>query len=197
MYHIRECIIVEGVYDKIRLSQFLDAVIFVTNGFQIYHDKKTLQAFCNMAKKTGAVILTDSDSAGFRIRSYLKQFLPEESVKHAYIPEIPGKERRKSQPGKEGILGVEGISEDNILKALINAGCTVDGDKYTPKPAANITKADFYTAGLSGGTDSAKLRRQFAESIGLPGKISSNMLLQAVSRLMTREVFFASVQKLK
>ena len=197
MYQIKECVIVEGVYDKIKLSQFLDAVIFVTNGFQIYHDKKTLQAFCSMAKKTGAVILTDSDAAGFRIRSFLKQSLPEECIRHAYIPEIPGKERRKAQPGKEGILGVEGVSEEIILSALRNAGCTINGEKSTPKIAPSITKADFFAAGLSGGAASSILRRRFAEAIGLPGKISSNMLLQAVNRLMTREDFAEACENLK
>jgi len=190
LYHVKECIIVEGVYDKIKLSNFLDATIFVTDGFRIYHRKATIENLKKMAQEVGVVILTDSDSAGFRIRNYLKQMIPSEYVRHAYIPEIAGKERRKTRPGKEGILGVEGVSEDIILEALKKAGCTIDGTGQERK-RAEITKADFVAAGISGGADSSQKRAKLAEKIGLPGKMSSNMLLDVLNRLMSREEFFA------
>lgn len=115
MYKIKETIIVEGIYDKIKLSRFLDAVIIVTNGFGAFRDPAIIESIKRMAEETGIVILTDSDTAGFRIRNYIKQYIPKENVKHAYIPEVKGKEKRKSEAGKEGLIGVEGIRDDIIL----------------------------------------------------------------------------------
>ena len=124
MYKIKEAIIVEGTYDQIKLSGFLDAVIIKTNGFSIFNDKDKLKTIKNLSEKTGVVILTDSDSAGFKIRNYIKQSLDEACVKHAYVPDIRGKEKRKTKVSKEGLLGVEGINPDVIIKALKDAGCS-------------------------------------------------------------------------
>ena len=151
MYKIKETIVVEGIYDKIKLSRFIDAVIIVTNGFCVFSDDRILESIKKMADETGIVILTDSDSAGFKIRNYIKQSLPKEKVKHAYVPDVYGKEKRKREPGKEGLLGVEGIKDDIILDSLKKAGCTIDGSATAVKEGREITKADLYKAGLSGG----------------------------------------------
>lgn len=189
MYKIKETIIVEGTYDKIKLSSFIDGVIFTTNGFGIFARRDILKSIKAMAEKTGIVILTDSDSAGFKIRSFVKQYIPEEYVKHAYIPEIKGKEKRKAQPGKEGLLGVEGVSEQIIIDALKKAGCTVDGTVEVKNNVRAVTKADFYAYGLSGGANSTDLRKKLALELGLPTKISANMLLGVVNRLLDYDEF--------
>ena len=196
MYKIKEAVIVEGVYDKIKLSGFLDGIIFVTGGFSVFSNKKRLETIKTLAKDFGIVILTDSDSAGFKIRNYIKQALPEAMVKHAYIPDIPGKEKRKTKPGKEGLLGVEGISEDLIIKALKDAGCEIDGtleEKILSRP---ITKADLYLLGLSGDENSTKKRQTLAHALGMPSKISANMLLSVLNRLLTYEELVKLCQEL-
>lgn len=184
MYTIQEAILVEGIYDKIKLSRFLDCVIYTTNGFRIFSNRKEMDTIKALAQKTGLVILTDSDAAGFKIRNYVKQAIPSEFVRHAYIPEVPGKEKRKTKPGKAGLLGVEGVSEDLILKALREAGCTIDGDcRQRPRSRA-VTKADFFADGLSGSCDSASRRRALCARLGLPGRLSANMLLAVVNRIL-------------
>ena len=188
MHTIKECIIVEGSYDKIKLSNFIDGIIIEVHGFGIYNNKDMQKTIKKLASEFGLVILTDSDSAGFRIRSFIKQNIPKEYVKHAYIPEIKGKERRKSVPGKEGLLGVEGIDEDVILDALIRAGCTLGGEKEK-NMQAHITKSDFMRLGLSGGTNSQQKRLALLEKLSLPAKISSNMLLDIINRMYTEEEF--------
>ncbi len=185
MYKIKEAVIVEGVYDKIKLSGFLDGIIFVTGGFSVFSGTKKLETIKTLARDFGVVILTDSDSAGFKIRNYIKQALPEECVKHAYIPDIAGKEKRKTKPGKEGLLGVEGVSPDIIIKALKDAGCEIDGHAETRKSSRPITKADLYLLGLSGDENSVQKRHTLANSLGMPSKISANMLLSVLNRLMT------------
>lgn len=197
MYSINETIIVEGVYDKIKLSGFIDSLIFVTGGFSVFNNKKTQQSIKTLAEKTGIVILTDSDSAGIKIRNFVKQLVSEEQVKHAYIPEICGKEKRKTVYAKEGLLGVEGISEDIIISALKDCGCTINGQKETPKAERLINKVDFFNLGLSGGSDSSLLRQKLALSLGLPSKLSSNMLLDAVNRLLTFEELVKLVENIK
>lgn len=185
MHTVKEAIIVEGKYDQIKLSGFLDAVIVAVNGFTIYKNKETLSGIKMLAKNTGIVILTDSDSAGFRIRSFIKQAVADGIVLNAYVPDIFGKEKRKNQPSKEGLLGVEGISEDIILKALADAGCEIDGEKTDIK--SNIKKSDLYILGLSGTSNSAQKRLRLLQSLNLPTKISSNMLVTALNRLMSRK----------
>lgn len=197
MYKLKETVIVEGKYDKIKLSGFLDTVIIATNGFTVFSDKRLLDGIKTMAEKTGIVILTDSDSAGFKIRSYVKQVMPPETVKHAYIPEIKGKERRKTHPGKEGILGVEGVSEELILKALRDAGCCFEGETAKRRSETRITKTDMYVLGLSGGEGSSELRRTLSAELGLPSKISANMLLDTLNRLLSREELAALCAELK
>lgn len=184
MYKIKEAIIVEGTYDKIKLSGFIDGIIFVTGGFSVISNKKKLETIKSLAKQTGIVILTDSDTAGFKIRNFIKQSLPEHQVKHAYIPDIPGKEKRKNRPGKEGLLGVEGISQELIIKALTDAGCEINGHAEVINPSRPITKADLYTLGLSGDENSTKKRQTLSNHLGMPSKISANMLLSVLNRLM-------------
>lgn len=187
MYHIKETIIVEGVYDKIKLSRFLDAVIIPVHGFQLFTHRETMKTIAKMAKETGVVILTDSDSAGFQIRNYIKQSLPPETVKHAYIPDVKGKEKRKAAPGKEGLLGVEGINDDVLLDSLRKAGCEIDGNAEQAKKGGEIKKADLVRLGLSGGEGSSEKRRELAHVLGIPMKISANMLLDMLNRLLSYE----------
>jgi ribonuclease M5 len=197
MYQIKEAIIVEGVYDKIKLSRFIDGIIFQTHGFSIFSNPDGMKTIEKLAQRTGIVILTDSDSAGFKIRHFIKQSLPADQVKHAYIPDVHGKEKRKAKPGKEGLLGVEGISEEVILDALKKAGCTIDGSKSAPKAGRKITKATLYQDGFSGGEKSAGLRRAMAKELGLPSKISANMLLDVLNRLVSLEEYHEIVQVIK
>lgn len=187
MYKVKETIIVEGAYDKIKLSGFIDGVILTTGGFTVFKNEKLRKTIKTLAEETGIVILTDSDSAGFKIRNFIKQNIPEECIKHAYIPDIKGKEKRKKEAGKEGLLGVEGMSEEIIIDALKKAGCTVDGSKTQPKTEREITKADLMRLGLAGGSGSAELRRGLANELKLPAKLSANMLLDILNRLLTYE----------
>ncbi len=196
MYKIKETIIVEGIYDKIKLSRFLDAVIIVTNGFGAFRDPAIIESIKRMAEETGIVILTDSDTAGFRIRNYIKQYIPKENVKHAYIPEVKGKEKRKSEAGKEGLIGVEGIRDDIILDALKKAGCVIDGNAFTPRESRKITKTDLFMAGLSGGERSREKRASLAASLGIPMKISANMLLDILNRLLDYDEFCEIIQNM-
>ena len=182
MYKIKETIVVEGIYDKIKLSRFIDAVIIVTNGFCVFSDDRILESIKKMADETGIVILTDSDSAGFKIRNYIKQSLPKEKVKHAYV--------------KEGLLGGEGIKDDIILDSLKKAGCTIDGSATAVKEGREITKADLYKAGLSGGEGSGEKRNALAHSLGIPMKISANMLLDLLNRLLNYDEFCEIVQNI-
>lgn len=189
MYRIDDIIIVEGVYDKIKLSRFVDGVILVTNGFRIFSDKKKLQTIKTLSEKADIVILTDSDAAGFKIRNYIKQSIPNANVKHAYIPAVKGKEKRKTHAGKEGLLGVEGIKDDIILDALKKAGCRIDGFESAPKQRGAITKARLYADGLSGREDSAALRKRLCTEIGLPDKLSANMLVDVLNRILSCEEY--------
>lgn len=187
MYSVRETIVVEGIYDKIKLSEIVDSLIFVTDGFSIFNNKKAQNSLTTLAEKTGLVILTDSDSAGLKIRNFVKQLAPNEQVKHAYIPEIYGKERRKTTPGKEGLLGVEGISAEILFDAIQKSGAQIDGNSNKRKQERLITKADFYALGLSGRENSSQLRSALSCYLGLPSKLSANMLLDVVNTLLSYE----------
>lgn len=187
MYRVKETIIVEGVYDKIKLSGFIDSMIFTTQGFAIFNNKHAQQSVKTLAEKNGIVILTDSDAAGIKIRNFVKQLVPSEKVKHAYIPEVSGKERRKTKFSKEGFLGVEGISDEIILNALKKSGCTIDGNPDKIKNRKKITKTDFFRLGLTGGENSTETRKKLALALGLPSKLSANMLLDAVNQMITPE----------
>ena len=190
MVKIRQAIVVEGKYDQNTLSQLVDATIFQTRGFGVMHDKALLELLRKAAKMTGLIIFTDSDGAGFVIRNFLKGALPKEGVLHAYIPDIPGKEKRKRAPGKEGLLGVEGMTKEILLSALENAGADLGGEA-AKKPGDTITKFDLYTAGLSGRPDSAAKRAAFLEKLRFPAHMSANALLDALNLLYTREEFLA------
>lgn len=195
MISVKEAIIVEGKYDKIKLSGFIDGLIFVADGFSVFNSKKDQQTIKTLAEKTGIVILTDSDSAGLKIRNFIKQLVPVEQVKHAYIPEVSGKEKRKTVAGKEGLLGVEGIDEATITEALINSGCTVNGIEKNEKD--KLTKTDFFQMGLSGGEKSTELRAQLSKKIGLPSKLSANMLLDAVNRIADKKTILEMIEEIK
>ena len=187
---LRQAIVVEGKYDQNTLSQLVDTTIFQTRGFGVMHDKALLELLRKAAKTTGLIIFTDSDGAGFVIRNFLKGALPKEGVLHAYIPDIPGKEKRKRAPGKEGLLGVEGMTKEILLSALENAGADLGGEA-AKKPGDTITKFDLYTAGLSGKPDSASKRAAFLEKLRFPAHMSANALLDALNLLYTREEFLA------
>lgn len=197
MYKIKESIIVEGVYDKIKISRFIDGVIITTHGFSVFKNSNLLNSIKKMAAETGVVILTDPDSAGFKIRNFIKQALPPEQVRHAYVPDVHGKEKRKKIAGKEGLIGVEGIDDDIIIDALRKSGCTLDGDKESPRIGRSITKSDMFRLGLSGGEGSRELRDKLACEIGLPAKISANMLLDVINRLLNYDELCEIVQNIK
>ncbi len=183
MIKIREAIVVEGRYDKNTLSQIVDAPILETSGFGIMKDIQQLALFRKVAAIRGLIIFTDSDGAGFVIRNYLKGAIPAEQLKHAYIPDIMGKERRKSAPGKEGKLGVEGMRPEVIVDALRKAGATIEGESAT-HTVGNISKYDFMELGLSGGANSKEKRQKLLKKLDLPEHTSSNALLQAINLLM-------------
>lgn len=197
MYKVDEVIIVEGLYDKIKLSQFIDGIIFVTNGFSVFANENMQKSIKRLGGELGIVILTDSDTAGFKIRNFVKQLLPEDKVKHAYIPDVPGKEKRKRIGGKEGLLGVEGVSDSIIIDAIIKSGASVDGSIKKHEKAREITKADMYFAGLSGGEESRKKRERLTKSLGLPYKISANMLLDVLNGLFDYNEFCELVQNIE
>ena len=191
MIRIREVIVVEGRYDRNALSQVVDAVILETSGFGIFNDREKLSLLRRIADERGLIILTDSDGAGFVIRRYLKGALDPAKVKHAYIPDITGKEKRKSSPSKEGKLGVEGMRPEVLLDALRRAGATFC-DEAAPQKEP-ITKADLYAAGLSGGANSAEKRKALLKKLDLPEKLSSNALLDVLNVLWGRETFLAEM----
>lgn len=181
MVRIEEAIVVEGRYDKNTLSQIVDAPIFETAGFGIFKDKKQMALLRRVAEKRGLIVFTDSDGAGFVIRNHIKSAVPGKYLKHAYIPDIPGKERRKSAPGKEGKLGVEGMTPEVILQALKNAGATFAGEAVSPK--VGITKQDLMALGLSGGAEAGKKRQALLKKLDLPEHMSANAMVQALSLL--------------
>lgn len=185
MVKIREAIVVEGRYDKNTLSQIVDAPIFETGGFQIHKDKAQLELLRKVAEKRGLIVFTDSDGAGFVIRNYLKGAIDPKYLKHAYIPDIYGKEKRKNAPGKEGKLGVEGMTPDIILQALRRAGATFE--EGSAAQSGGITKQDMMDLGLSGGKDSSALRQKLMQRLQLPEHMSSNALVQALNLLYTKE----------
>ncbi len=185
MVKIREAIVVEGRYDKNTLSQIVDAPILETSGFGIFKDKKQMALLRQIAEKRGLIVFTDSDGAGFVIRNHIKSAIPGKYLKQAYIPDIPGKERRKSSPGKEGKLGVEGMTPEIILEALRRAGATMEGE--SGPVSRTITKQDLMDLGLSGGPDASAKRLQLLQKLNLPEHMSANALLQALNMLYSLE----------
>ena len=195
MVKVKEAIVVEGRYDKNTLSQIVDAPILQTNGFGIMKDKQQLALLRTIAQKRGLIIFTDSDGAGFVIRNFIKGAIPNEYLKHAYIPDIPGKERRKDSPGKEGKLGVEGMTPQVILDSLRKAGATVEGENSV-RSCCELTKADMFDMGLSGGSDSKQRRIALIKMLDFPEHMSSNALLQALNLLYTKEEICRLVETL-
>lgn len=185
MVKIREAIVVEGRYDKNTLSQIVDAVVFQTDGFGILNNKEQLALLRRVAEQRGLIVLTDSDGAGFVIRNFLKGAIQPQYLKHAYIPDISGKEKRKSAPGKEGLLGVEGMTPEIILIALTRAGATMEGEAV--HTAVAITKQDLVEMGLSGGPNSLQMRKNLLKKLGFPAHMSANAMLQALNLLYTKE----------
>ncbi|NLA77488.1 MAG: DUF4093 domain-containing protein [Clostridiales bacterium] len=187
-------VLVEGKYYKIKLSSILDAVIIETEGFGIFSDKEKQQLIRRLAETRGLLILTDSDAAGFKIRSFIGSMIPSDRIKHAYIPDIQGKERRKTAPSKEGKLGVEGVPQNIIAGALVKAGVLCE---ETSEPKKEVTKTDFYEDGFSGRADSSEMRRRLSRKIGLPARLSSNALLQMVNTFMTYDDYKAAAKSLR
>lgn len=193
MLRVREAIVVEGRYDKNTLSQLVDGVILETAGFGIFKDGERLSLLRRLAEERGLIVLTDSDGAGFVIRNYLKGAIPPGRVKHAYIPDLYGKERRKRAPGKEGKLGVEGMRPQVLEAALRRAGATfLDEEPGESLPRRAVTKADLFAAGLSGTPDAAERREQLLRGLGLPTRMSANAMLEALNALYTYEAFQAA-----
>lgn len=190
MYRVKEVIVVEGRYDKNTLSQVVDAVIIGTSGFGIFNDRQKQKLLRTMATARGLIVLTDSDGAGFVIRNFIKGCVDPALVKHAYIPDVAGKERRKAAPSKEGKLGVEGMRPEVLLNALMRAGATIDGAESAVQ-CERISKADMYKRGLSGGTGSREKRAALIKSLDLPEKLTADALLDVLNATMTREEFFA------
>ena len=185
MVKIREAIVVEGRYDKNTLIQVVDSPILETAGFGIFKDRQQMALLRRVAEKRGLIVFTDSDGAGFVIRNHIKSAIPGKYLKHAYIPDIPGKERRKSAPGREGKLGVEGMTPEVILAALRNAGATIEGEETTS--SGGITKQDLMALGLSGGSNAGEKRKALLKKLTLPEHMSANAMLQALNLLYTRE----------
>ena len=194
MVKIKEAILVEGRYDKNTLSQIVDAPIFETAGFGIFKDKAKLAMLRKVAETRGLIVFTDSDGAGFVIRNHIKSVIDGRFLKHAYIPDVYGKERRKAAPGKEGKLGVEGMRPEILLEALRQAGATVEGEDMPP--SGGITKQDLMELGLSGGKDSSEKRRRLLKKLGLPEHMSANAMLQALDLLYTMEALEEMVRDL-
>ena len=186
---VKEVIVVEGKYDLNTLKQVLDATVVATDGFGIFPQREKLELIARLAKQQGVVILTDSDGAGFVIRNYLKGCLDPGVVKHAYIPDITGKERRKARASREGKLGVEGMRPEILLEALRRAGATLDDG--VQEAHGKITKADLYALGLSGKPDSARQRAELLKRLDLPERLSPNALLDVLNVLVTKEELFA------
>jgi ribonuclease M5 len=191
MLRIKEVIVVEGRYDKNAVSQAVDALVVETSGFGIYNDTEKADLLKRLAEKRGLIILTDSDGAGFMIRGYLKGLLDNKYIKHAYIPDVIGREKRKRAASKEGKLGVEGMARTVIISALARAGATFEDESARTETGDPITKSDMYTLGLSGTAGSAERRHILLRHLELPERLSSNGLLDVLNVLFARDAFFA------
>lgn len=183
MITLNEIIVVEGKYDKIKLSRLFDTLIIATDGFRIYKDKQKAQLIKTAALKRGVIIITDSDTAGLRIRNRVRQLVGDAKVKNVYLPQIAGKEKRKAKPGAEGILGVEGIPDEIILNAV--AAQTSEAPKRE-----KITKAELFDMGLCGGKNSSELRKELCAALNLPQNLSTSALLDTINVLYTKDEFY-------
>lgn len=194
MIKINQAVIVEGKYDKIKLSGIIDAPIIQTDGFGIFKDKELQRLIRMLAEKRGLLVLTDSDSAGFKIRSFIGSTVDKKYIKNAYIPDIFGKERRKTEPSKEGKLGVEGVSEQVIMQALANAGVLCESSQEPERP---ISKLDLYEFGLTGGENSSEKRARLLERYALPSRLTTNSLVTVLNCITTYEIFVKDVEEIE
>lgn len=197
MIHLDKAIIVEGKYDKIKLSSIFDAPIIVTGGFGIYKNKETANLIRFYAENGGIIILTDSDSAGFQIRNHIKGFVPNDKIINVYIPEIFGKEKRKDKPSKAGTIGVEGVDKDIIIEAFKKAGVISDKlcEYFEKEENEYITKMDFYDLGFIGKTDSKEKRKELLKSMNLPTHISTKAMLELLNKMTTKSEFLDKFAK--
>ena len=188
MLCIREAIVVEGRYDKNTLSQVVDTLILETGGFQIFRDPEKMALLDRAARRRGLIVLTDSDGAGFVIRNRIKGAIPAQYLKHAYIPDVYGKERRKRQPGKEGKLGVEGMPPQVLEQVLRRAGATfLEEEAQAALSGPPLTKGDLFAAGLAGGPGSGEKRQALLKRLELPEHMSANALLAVLNGCKSRE----------
>ena len=188
MLHIREAVVVEGRYDRNTLSQVVDTLILETGGFRIFKDREQMALLRRAAQRRGLIVLTDSDGAGFVIRNRIRGVVPEAYLKHAYIPDVYGKERRKRQRGKEGKLGVEGMPPQVLEEVLRRAGATFLGEEaQRERSGPPLTKADLMVAGLSGGPDSARRRQVLLRRLDLPEHMTANALLAVLNGCYSRD----------
>ena len=198
MLKVEQAIVVEGKYDKIKLESIIDATIVVTNGYGIFKDREKLELIRFYARKKGIIILTDSDGAGFKIRGFLKGSVPEGSIKNVYIPDIFGKEKRKVKPSAEGKLGVEGIKKELIVEAFRTAGINFVSEEGAEKTERNpVTRTDIYEAGLTGTPDSSEKRKKLLKKLGLPERLSTSGMLEALNTMMSAEEFYEMMNKEK
>ncbi|MBQ9849468.1 MAG: DUF4093 domain-containing protein [Clostridia bacterium] len=194
MIKISQAVIVEGKYDKIKLSGIIDAPIIQTDGFGIFKDKELQRLIRMLAEKRGILVLTDSDSAGFKIRSFIGSTVDKKYIKHAYIPDIFGKEKRKTEPSKEGKLGVEGVSEEVIMQALANAGVLFENSQSPERP---ITKLDLYEFGFTGGENSSEKRAALLKYYALPSRLTANALVTVLNCITTYERFVEDIKEIE
>ncbi len=188
MIKINEVIVVEGKSDKIKLERLVDAVIIETGGFRIFKDAELRNMLRDLAEKRGLIILTDSDSAGFAIRNAIIGSVDSKYIKNAYISEVKGKERRKRNPSKEGLLGVEGVSDEDIFEALHRAGVNLsENNTEKAENIRKITKTDLFEDGFTGSSDSSERRKKLEQRLNLPTHLSTNKLLEVLNVLLTYE----------
>jgi Small primase-like proteins (Toprim domain) len=196
MISVKEAIIVEGRYDRVKLKEIVDTPIIETGGFRIFKDKEKQNLIRKIAETRGILILTDSDSGGFVIRNFLKGIVPEKSLKHAYVPQLKGKEKRKPASSKEGLLGVEGLSAEIILNAIKSGGATVLNED-SPESKSEIEKIHLYELGLTGRENSAVLREKLLKKLGLPTYLSTNAMLSALNCLYSLNELKTIVNEIK
>ena len=196
MERVYEAIVVEGKHDVIRVRSAVDATVVCTDGFRIFKDAERMALLRRLAATRGLIVLTDSDSAGGVIRNHLLGSIPTEQLKQAYIPPRPGKERRKTAPSKEGLLGVEGMDAAAVVEALRRAGATFEGAEKSETAFVSLTKADLMELGLTGGADSAAKRRKLLAALDLPGYLSAGRLLEVLCSTVTEEEWAKLLEKI-
>lgn len=197
MIKLAEVLLVEGKYDAARLHNLVEGTILTTDGFRVMKDHALQTMLKRLARSQGLIILTDSDAAGFKIRHFVTGLVGAEYVLQAYVPALPGKESRKETPGKEGLLGVEGVPDALILQGLETALKSKAMDRDEVPRSAAITYTDLYEWGISGTANSAERRRRLLRQLGLPPRLSKKELLQILSTLYTREGLDRQIKELK